>query len=141
MDTSTPAPDDSQQALIVEDNQINRIVASQMLRRAGITSVQASGAMEALELMRGRTFGIVLMDIQMPGMDGLEATRQIRGGAGGELNRSIPIIAMTAYSSVEDEEACYHAGMNAYLCKPLALQRFIDVVKGFMTPDDTPGKA
>jgi len=124
--------DKNRVALIVEDNQINRIVAAQILKRSGIPSVQADGARPALDLLSERAFSVVLMDVQMPGMDGLEATRQIRAGAAGEINRNVPIVAMTAYTSAEDEQACYDAGMNGYLAKPLGLQKFVDTIEAVM---------
>jgi CheY-like chemotaxis protein len=116
-------------ALIVEDNQVNRMVASQMLRRGDIDAVEAESAQAALDLLQSTSVDVVLMDVQMPGMDGLDAARAIRRGEAGEAARTTPIIAMTAYASKEDEEACYEAGMNAYLSKPLNMQAFIKTVQ------------
>ncbi len=120
------AEETTPRALIVEDNDVNRMVARQMLKRASVDADEARGGQEAIDLFGQNTYHVILMDVQMPGMDGLETTRAIRqsGGAGAE----IPIIAMTAYSSEEDEEACYAAGMDAYLSKPLNMQRFVDTV-------------
>ncbi len=114
--------------LVVEDNRVNRMVARQMLKRGGIVADEADGGRRALEHLRERRFDLVLMDVQMPGMDGLEATRAIRNGEAGEENRDVPIVAITAYASADDEQACYAAGMNAYLSKPLNMQKFLDVV-------------
>lgn len=114
--------------LVVEDNHVNRMVARQMLKRGGIVTEEADGGRHALEHLRERPFDLVLMDVQMPGMDGLEATRAIRNGEAGRENKDVPIVAITAYASPEDEQACYAAGMNAYLSKPLNMQRFLDVV-------------
>jgi two-component system, sensor histidine kinase len=115
-------------ALVVEDNQVNRLVARQILKRGGIDAEEADGGHTALELLRQRGYDVVLMDVQMPGMDGLEAARAIRGGEAGEERRSVPIVAMTAYASAEDEQACYDAGMDAYLAKPFNMQRFLETV-------------
>lgn len=115
--------------LVVEDNHVNRMVARQMLKRGGIVTKEADGGRRALEVLREHRFDLVLMDVQMPGMDGFEATRAIRNGEAGEENRDVPIVAITAYASSDDEQACYAAGMNAYLSKPLNMQRFLDTVK------------
>ena len=118
-------------ALVVEDNRVNRMVAAQMLKRAGMKAEEADGGRRALERLRERRFDLVLMDVQMPGMDGLETARAIRAGEAGEAARSVPIVAMTAYASHDDEQACFSAGMDAYLAKPLGLQRFVDTVTKF----------
>jgi len=114
--------------LVVEDNQVNRLVARQMLKRGDMVAHEADGGRRALERLREHKVDLVLMDVQMPGMDGLETTRAIRNGEAGEENRTVPIVAITAYASTEDEQACYSAGMDAYLSKPLSLQRFLDTV-------------
>ncbi|MFP4376266.1 MAG: response regulator [Spirochaetales bacterium] len=116
-------------ALIVEDNQVNRMVATQMLRRGGIDAIEANGAAEAIVTLQAKEVDVILMDVQMPGMDGLEAAREIRRGRAGAAAQETPIIAMTAYASKEDESACYDAGMNAYLSKPLNMQAFIETVQ------------
>jgi CheY-like chemotaxis protein len=116
-------------ALIVEDNEINRMVASQMLRRVEIDSEMAEGGAAAIERLLNEEFDVVLMDVQMPEMDGLETARRIRNGGAGDRCVSIPIVAMTAYASQDDEDACYAAGMDAYLSKPLNMQLFIETVQ------------
>lgn len=115
--------------LVVEDNKINRMVAKQMLKRAGIEALEAESGTLALEALREQRFDLVLMDVQMPEMDGLETARLIREGGGGEENRRVPIIAVTAYASPEDETACYDAGMDAYLSKPLNMESFLSSVR------------
>ncbi|HKJ86420.1 MAG TPA: response regulator [Spirochaetia bacterium] len=119
--------------LVVEDNQVNRMVARQMLKRGNVVAEEADGARRALEILRERRFDLVLMDVQMPGMDGLEATRAIRNGDAGDQNRGVPIVAITAYASSDDEQACYEAGMDAYLSKPLNMQKFLDTVTETIT--------
>ena len=122
-------------ALVVEDNQVNRLVARQMLKRGNIETEEADGGRTALTILKEKLFDLVLMDVQMPGMDGLETARAIRNGEAGERNKGIPIVAMTAYASAEDEEACYAAGMDAYLSKPLNMQRFLDTVTRIVTKE------
>lgn len=114
---------------MVEDNQINRLVAVRMLQHADATGVEAESAAEAFDLLKEDRFDVVLMDVDMPEMDGLEATRAIRSGIAGENNREIPIIAMTGFIDSSDEQRCYDAGMNAHLKKPLSMSRFIEVVR------------
>lgn len=116
-------------ALIVEDNEVNRMVAVQMLRRGEIEADMAPGGKVAIDKLQSATYDVVLMDVQMPEMDGLQTARAIRAGAAGEQGKRIPIVAMTAYASQDDEDACYDAGMDAYLSKPLNMQLFLQMVK------------
>lgn len=118
--------------LIVEDNQVNRMVARQMLRHADIEAVEADGGRRALELLQDKRFDLVLMDVQMPGMDGLETTRAIRRGDAGEHSRTVPILALTAYATAEDEASCLNAGMDSYLSKPLAMEKFLTTVRAMI---------
>jgi len=76
---------------------------------------------QALERLREEKFDLVLMDVQMPVLDGVEAARAIRNGEAGEANRHIPIIAMTAYAMVGDRENFLHEGMDGYLAKPVEM--------------------
>ena len=109
--------------LLVEDNSINQEVAEGILNSIGLQTDIAHNGVEALQILAGESeldpFSLVLMDCQMPEMDGYEATRNIRAGKGGESNKNIPIIAMTASAMLGDKEKCLAAGMNDYLSKPL----------------------
>ncbi|MGB0127278.1 MAG: response regulator [Rhodocyclaceae bacterium] len=106
-------------ALIAEDNPVNQVVARRMLERCGLTvSVAANGA-EAVEAVNREPFDIVLMDVQMPEMDGLEATRAIRAGAAATAD-PLPIIALTANARKEDRDECLNAGMDDFLSKPFS---------------------
>ncbi|MDX2441273.1 MAG: response regulator [Desulfobacterales bacterium] len=111
--------------LLVEDNPINQIVAVEILTLAGMTVHKANNGLEAVEKVKQMDFDVVLMDVQMPIMDGLEATSKIREYHG---NKDLPIIAMTAHAMREDREKCIAAGMDDYLSKPidrLALYRLL----------------
>jgi CheY-like chemotaxis protein len=114
-------PDAPRQILLVEDNMLNEMVAVGMLRLLGRTADVAANGVEAVEAMGKHPYRIVLMDVQMPLMDGLEATRRIRSEVPTE--RQPYIIALTANAMADDEAQCLEAGMNAYLSKPLSKER------------------
>ena len=105
--------------LLVEDDQNNQKIASRMCKRMGITVDIANNGREAIEKLSLQHYDLVLMDIQMPHMDGLEATKIIRDTNSPVLNHHIPIIALTASSSTEDALHCLSNGMNDYLSKPI----------------------
>ena len=102
--------------LVVEDIAINRTIAVALLQRVGLSVAVANNGQEALDLLAGEAFALVLMDIQMPVMDGLTATRAIRANPAWT---NLPIIAMTAHATSEDQEQTAAAGMNAHLTKPI----------------------
>ncbi|HQX05525.1 MAG TPA: response regulator [Zoogloea sp.] len=112
--------------LLVEDNEINREFATELLRRMNTQVDCAENGQEALALVQARNYDAVLMDIQMPVMDGLEASRRIRAlgeRAGGERFRVLPIIAMTALAMARDEQQSLAAGMNDHITKPVSPER------------------
>ncbi len=115
--------DNKAKILLVEDNRINQQVALAVLKRLGyIIEIVANGleAIAALKANNNREpFQLVLMDCQMPEMDGYQATQVIRNSNADTLNSSIPIIAMTANAMIGDKEKCLAAGMNDYLTKPI----------------------
>ncbi len=102
--------------LLAEDNPVNQMVAVEILTLAGMTVHKAVNGLEAIEKIKTETFDVVLMDVQMPEMDGLEATIRIRRDLG---EKTLPIIAMTAHAMRGDREKCIAAGMNDYISKPI----------------------
>jgi len=106
------------QVLVVEDNRINQIVARRLIERYGGEVVVASDGREAVTAMEARQFDVVFMDIQMPGMDGLEVTRAVRAKEKGTAHHQY-IVAMTAHAMAADHERCLAAGMDDYLSKPV----------------------
>lgn len=112
--------------LVVEDHPLNRNVALKILHKCGYlpenTKAVPEGPM-ALSILQEEHFDIILMDCQMPGMDGFECTEAIRAGKAGEQNLSIPIIAVTANTSSQDRKRCTEAGMNAFIPKPIHAER------------------
>ncbi len=104
--------------LLVEDNEINQEIALEMLKHMGVQVTVANNGAEGLKMFEKETFDLILMDIQMPVMDGLTATRKIRQSSS-PLAQSIPIIAMTAHAMSGDKEKSLGAGMNDHITKPI----------------------
>ena len=108
--------------LLVEDDDICRITATALLTRMGHVVQTAAHGDEAIDQLRQSRFDCVLMDVQMPTMDGLTATRLIRSGMAGVLDPSVPIVAQTAYAMPAERDLFLGAGMNGYICKPLSIR-------------------
>jgi len=122
-----PASDTGRKVLLVEDSRVNQVLATSMLSRRGYDVILAATGKEAVSLFEQESFEFVLMDVQMPEMDGLEATRRIRALEEGRLRR-VPIIALTAHSMKGDRETCLQAGMDEYLAKPLDAPRLEEAI-------------
>ncbi len=105
--------------LLAEDNAVNQKLANRLLQRLGAEVTVASNGFEVLQALRDADFDAVLMDCQMPEMDGYEATRQLREPASGVRNHKIPVIALTAHALATDRAKCLAAGMDDYLTKPI----------------------
>ncbi len=113
--------------LLVEDNEINQTIALGLLRKRGDEVAVAATGAAALSAIEKSTYDVVLMDVQMPGMDGFETTARIRARERG-TGRRLTIVAMTAYAMKGDRERCLEAGMDDYLAKPIRADRLYDIV-------------
>jgi two-component system cell cycle response regulator DivK len=111
--------------LIVEDNARNMKLARDLLAHAGYGTLEATTAEEALTLARSRRPDLILMDIQLPGMDGLEALAELRGDP---ATAAIPVVALTAFAMKNDRERLLAAGFDGYLEKPISVREFPDQV-------------
>ena len=118
-------PASSANILVVEDNVMNQKLAVAVLNRLGFRSEVAENGQKALEKLRERSYDVVLMDIQMPIMDGYETTRLIRN----ELQSSVPIIAMTAHALVGERENTLQVGMNDFISKPFQMEELLRVIR------------
>jgi len=124
--------------LLAEDNEINQEVALAMLNSLGCQVEVVSNGLQAVEAMSRTRYDLILMDCQMPGMDGYKATQAIRQREESETKtqrqplRAIPIIALTAHAMEGDQERCLAAGMNDYLAKPFKINQLCDVLKRWL---------
>jgi CheY-like chemotaxis protein len=125
-----PEEDRPLHVLLAEDTPANTVIAQAFLRRLGHTSTHAVNGQLALEALGREKFDLVLMDVEMPVMDGLEATRRLRAGEAGELNRSIPVLAMTAHALSTFRDKCAEAGMSGFVPKPVSFRELSAVLAG-----------
>lgn len=116
--------------LLAEDNLVNQKLAVRILEKRGHAVAVANNGREALEKLKNTLFDLVLMDVQMPEMDGFEATRAIRAGEDG-AGRRLPILAMTAHAYQGYRERCLEAGMDGYISKPINATKLVDAVEAF----------
>jgi CheY-like chemotaxis protein len=123
--------------LLVEDNVVNQMVAKALLERRGFEVVVAGNGREGAELFQSGRFDLVLMDIQMPEMDGFEALAAIRALEEG-TGRRTPVVALTAHALKEDRERCLAAGMDDYLSKPIEASRLYEVIRSVLDGRLTP---
>jgi len=121
--------------LLVEDNLTNQELAIRILQKNGIFVQSVSNGREAVTLLENNRFDLILMDMQMPVMDGLQATRYIRDETSPVLNHQVPIIAMTANAMRKDQEACAQAGMNDYISKPFHSAHLVEKIAYWTSPE------
>ena len=133
---TAPSARDELPILLVDDSEPNRLVAMALLSKAGYRIEAAENGVQAVSAARHKPYGLVLMDVAMPEMDGLEATRAIRD-LPGERGR-VPIVAMTAGAFSQDRERCLQAGMDDYLTKPLVRTELFRVVERWFRRDPAP---
>ncbi len=115
--------------LIVEDNEANRLLAGAVLEREGYRVEMAGNAEEALQKLANRSPDLILMDVQMPGMDGLTLTRRLKGDA---RTADIPVVALTALAMMGDRERTLEAGCSGYISKPINTRTFASEVSKYL---------
>ena len=134
-EASTAKPAGSLSVLVAEDNEINALLIRSLLTRLGHQTVIATNGTETIESWlaarsAGTPYDLVLMDVQMPELDGIEAAKRIRGCEAGEPGRRTPILALTANTLIEDRYACFEAGMDGFLIKPLDHEKLAEALAG-----------
>ncbi|MBM6579274.1 response regulator [Microvirga sp. BT689] len=121
--------------LIVEDNELNMKLFNDLLEAHGYATLKTSHGIEAMELARAHKPDLILMDIQLPEVSGLEVTRWLKAD---EELKSIPVIAITAFAMKGDEERIREGGCEAYMSKPISVTKFIATVKTYLEADGKP---
>jgi CheY-like chemotaxis protein len=123
--------------LVAEDNIVNQKVAVSMLKKLGLSAEVVANGSEAVKALEQINYDLVLMDCQMPVMDGYEATRTIRNPASKVLNHQVPIVAMTANAMQQDRERCLECGMNDYTSKPVNFAALDAILRSFLLKEHT----
>ncbi|MFN8971764.1 MAG: response regulator [Alphaproteobacteria bacterium] len=121
----------AQRILIVEDNDLNLKLFRDLLAANGFETVETREGLEAIALTRSMMPDLILMDIQLPEISGLDITRKIKAD---QSLRHIPVIAVTAFAMKDDEEKILQAGCEAYLSKPIAIDQFLATIRRFLLP-------
>jgi two-component system sensor histidine kinase EvgS len=116
--------------LVAEDDRVNLLSISRFLEKEGALVTGVPNGQEALDALQHASFDLVLMDVQMPVLDGLETTRRLRRQDNGATSARVPVIALTAHAMQGDEEACLQAGMDGYLSKPVDMTELAAVISG-----------
>ena len=119
--------------LVVEDNKINMYLSCRILKSSGYEVIEAKSGEEGVELAIKEKPDLIIMDIQLPGIDGLETTKRIRES---EANGEIPIIALTSYAMAGDRKKALKAGCTGYIEKPINPETFISEIKKFLEAKD-----
>jgi CheY-like chemotaxis protein len=126
-------PETSLRVLVVEDNVVNQLLVTRLLEKRGHRVVMTSNGRAALAALENQSYDLVLMDVQMPGMDGLETTTALRKREkekGNGIHQ--PVIALTAHAMKGDQERCLAAGMDGYLIKPIQPRELNKLLEGFV---------
>jgi len=129
-----PPPNGIHTIILAEDNTVNQKVVLAILKKMGVHADVAVNGLEVLELLTKKDYALVLMDVQMPEMDGLEATKKIRDPATPIINHQIPIIAVTAHAIDGYKESCLAAGMDDYISKPIRVKQLKDLLERWLGP-------
>ncbi|MFW6214142.1 MAG: response regulator, partial [Spirochaetota bacterium] len=120
--------------LVAEDNYVNQLVAVKILEQQGYQAMAVANGLEVLDTLEHMPFDLVLMDLRMPELDGLEACRRIRDSQSSVLNHKIPVVAMTAHGLPKDREAAIEAGMNDFIVKPLTPSQLHELIRCHVSP-------
>jgi CheY-like chemotaxis protein len=124
--------------LLVEDNRVNQLVAARMLKAFGIEAAAVADGAQAVQAVQTQTYDLVLMDCQMPELDGYDATRAIREWEAPRIDAGLatrlPIVAMTANAMLGDREKCLAAGMDDYLSKPIKREVLLACLVRWLSP-------
>jgi len=126
---SKESKDMTRTVLIVEDNELNMKLFNDLLEAHGYATIQTRDGMEALELARNHRPDLILMDIQLPEVSGLEVTKWLKED---ESLAKIPVVAVTAFAMKGDEEKIREGGCEAYIAKPISVSSFLDTVRSFL---------
>ncbi|MBN1961270.1 MAG: response regulator, partial [Deltaproteobacteria bacterium] len=121
--------------LIADDNAVNQKVASAILNKLGIYSDSVGNGIEAIEALKNIAYDLVFMDVRMPELDGIEATKIIRSDASKVKNTHVPIVAMTAFATQQDRDACLECGMNDYIAKPITPRQLAVIIERWLHDD------
>lgn len=117
--------------LIVEDNELNMKLFSDLLEAHGFATLKTANGIEAIDLARQHQPNLILMDIQLPEVSGLEVTKWLKED---EALRDIPVVAVTAFAMKGDEERIREGGCEAYLSKPISVSKFLETVRNYARP-------
>jgi len=122
-----------QKIVVIEDNALNMKLVRSLLIRGGYNVIEAGDAETGIALARDHRPDLILMDIQLPGMDGISATRHIRSDA---VLKDIPIVALTSYAMQEDKEKTLDAGCIGHIAKPIDTRQFLNQISQYLQADD-----
>ena len=127
--------------LVVEDNLVNRRMIGKLLTVIGIASEAVATGQEALERFDPTVHGLILTDVRMPGIDGVELARRVRSREAADRRPAVPIIAFSADVQTETQRRCQQAGMNGYIAKPVELETLRPLLDRWLKPQAAPGTA